>query len=506
MGREAEGRASTGRSTFAVMALTMASRLLGIVRIRVFGSIFGAAAVADAVNFAFNVPNNFRKLFSEGALASALVPQFSVLEGERRQILFSSFLGLQTLLSLGVLLLGVLLRRPAVLLLSHFPDPAQTDLAIGLLPWFAAFLALILVAAYFASVLQSQGRFAVQAASPLLFSVMVIASLALLHRRIGPYSMALGAVAGALAQTLCNLWALGRLGLRLRPSLDFQGGDFRAALGKWGPAIGASAAAIVSTQAAFLFASGMGEGAVTAFSNSLIFWQTPYGIFFTAVSTVLLPLMGRSEGEALGRVFADGLKRLLSFLVPCAVFLFVFRAEAVSVVLQTGRFGLEDSLRTGKVLGVFLIGMPLAALVEFSKRLCYRLGLQKAALRTSVAVCALDIVATLLWIRAGMEALSLPLASLASNLAALAALALVLRRKVPGADPGSVARHLLKVLLACVPMALGAVLARKFGPDLLAKGSGAGTAAVFCGFAAAGSLLVLGAYRLAGIRLFSPQE
>ncbi|MDY4888916.1 MAG: lipid II flippase MurJ, partial [Sphaerochaetaceae bacterium] len=65
------GEKSLGRNSFIVMFFTLASRLLGILRIRIFGSIFGAGATADAINFSFNIPNNFRKLFSEGALSSA---------------------------------------------------------------------------------------------------------------------------------------------------------------------------------------------------------------------------------------------------------------------------------------------------------------------------------------------------------------------------------------------------------------------------------------------------
>lgn len=55
------------------MLSTLASRLLGVVRTRVLAQVFGSGSTADVINFTFNIPNNFRKLFGEGAANSALI-------------------------------------------------------------------------------------------------------------------------------------------------------------------------------------------------------------------------------------------------------------------------------------------------------------------------------------------------------------------------------------------------------------------------------------------------
>ncbi|NLK06443.1 MAG: murein biosynthesis integral membrane protein MurJ, partial [Spirochaetales bacterium] len=52
-----ESRGSAKHS-LVIMLCTLLSRLLGIVKARVLGSIFGAGAVADVINFTFNIPNN----------------------------------------------------------------------------------------------------------------------------------------------------------------------------------------------------------------------------------------------------------------------------------------------------------------------------------------------------------------------------------------------------------------------------------------------------------------
>ena len=57
--------------------LTMGSRVLGFGRDMIGSRILGASHANDAFNFAFFLPNVFRRLFGEGAFASGFVPLFS---------------------------------------------------------------------------------------------------------------------------------------------------------------------------------------------------------------------------------------------------------------------------------------------------------------------------------------------------------------------------------------------------------------------------------------------
>ncbi len=104
------------------MLCTIASRLLGIVKARVLSSVFGASGgVADVINFTFNIPNNFRKLFAEGAVNSALIPAFSSLLGlgkKRSSLhLFSLLCTYQAILLIPLVLLSYFFWRAV-----HFPD------------------------------------------------------------------------------------------------------------------------------------------------------------------------------------------------------------------------------------------------------------------------------------------------------------------------------------------------------------------------------------------------
>jgi putative peptidoglycan lipid II flippase len=62
------------RSTAVVGALTMLSRVLGLVRDVVLARFFGAGLVMDAFFVAFKLPNIFRRFFAEGAFSQSFVP------------------------------------------------------------------------------------------------------------------------------------------------------------------------------------------------------------------------------------------------------------------------------------------------------------------------------------------------------------------------------------------------------------------------------------------------
>src|SRR5438270_9284605 len=71
-------REDTGRLAFLVAAGILLSRLVGLVRLRVFSHYFGLRSdAADAFNAAFRIPNFLQNLFGEGALSASFIPVYA---------------------------------------------------------------------------------------------------------------------------------------------------------------------------------------------------------------------------------------------------------------------------------------------------------------------------------------------------------------------------------------------------------------------------------------------
>jgi putative peptidoglycan lipid II flippase len=65
------------KATGTIGGLTLASRVLGLVRDSLFARYVGAGFASDAFLVAFRLPNMFRALFAEGAFALAFIPMFN---------------------------------------------------------------------------------------------------------------------------------------------------------------------------------------------------------------------------------------------------------------------------------------------------------------------------------------------------------------------------------------------------------------------------------------------
>ena len=60
-----------------VAAGILLSRIVGLVRNRVFAHYFGTSDAADAFNAAFRIPNFLQNLFGEGVLSASFIPVYA---------------------------------------------------------------------------------------------------------------------------------------------------------------------------------------------------------------------------------------------------------------------------------------------------------------------------------------------------------------------------------------------------------------------------------------------
>jgi putative peptidoglycan lipid II flippase len=75
----ASAEQSTGRSAFFVGAGILISRIVGLIRQRIFAHYFGSSAEGDAFSAAFRIPNFLQNVFGEGALSASFIPVYAKL-------------------------------------------------------------------------------------------------------------------------------------------------------------------------------------------------------------------------------------------------------------------------------------------------------------------------------------------------------------------------------------------------------------------------------------------
>ena len=181
------------KATGTIGGLTLVSRALGMVRDMLMARYVGAGLASDAFLIAWRLPNLFRALFAEGAFAAVFVPFFNrrLAEAELEQegsgkaaaIAFAGQV-LSVLFPFLVLFTALMMvtAGPVVYAMTGgFPDGGVEKFALARHLTIITFpyLGLISLVSLLGGILNSLGKFWVNAAAPVLLNICMIAALVL---------------------------------------------------------------------------------------------------------------------------------------------------------------------------------------------------------------------------------------------------------------------------------------------------------------------------------------
>ena len=369
------------RATATIGGLTLVSRILGFVRDMLFAQFVGAGLASDCFLIAFRLPNLFRALFAEGAFSAAFVPMFSRTLGEHDGEVAAGQVFAEQVLAvlLPVLLLFtatmIVLAWPVVWLLTGgFPgaSPAKFGLAVEFTKITFPYLLTISLTSLLGGILNSVGRFWVNAAAPILLNLTLIAALLLFRGHSDIYSARLQSAAVSVAgvlQFLWLLWACHRAQIDLRLRLPKLTPKVRQLLRLIGPAaVGAGAVQFNLLISTALAARFLGEGAVSYLYYADRLNQLPLGLVGIGVGTALLPTLARQLGAKQDVVALHTQNRaveiVLLLTLPAAAALVASALPIIATLLEHGRFTHTDTLRTAAVLAAFSLGLPAYVLIK----------------------------------------------------------------------------------------------------------------------------------------------
>src|SRR5438132_285488 len=175
------GGESTGRSAFMVGAGILISRIIGVVRQRVFAYYFGASLAADAFSAAFRIPNFLQNVFGEGALSASCIPVYANLlarkdEREASRVA-SAVLTLLALVTSVIVLAGVLTTPYIISVVAIGFEGERRDLAIHLVQIFFPGAGLLVMSAWCLGVLNSHRKFFLSYTAPVAWNLAIIAAM-----------------------------------------------------------------------------------------------------------------------------------------------------------------------------------------------------------------------------------------------------------------------------------------------------------------------------------------
>lgn len=364
------------KSTGVVSAMTSLSRVTGFVRDMIYAQMFGAGAGTDAFFVAFRIPNFLRRLFAEGAFSQAFVPVFSEYQTQRPREELKELVD-QVAGTLGAILLLItaigVVAAPVLILLfapGFTANAGKYELTVAMLRITFPYLLFISLTAFAGGVLNSCGKFAIPAVTPVLLNLtMIAAALWLSPRMERPVvGLAWGVFIAGIIQLGFQIPFLRQVKLLPRPRWGWAARGVQQVLKLMLPALFGSSVAQVNLLIDTLLASFLVSGSVSwlYYSDRLV--EFPLGIFGVALGTVILPKLSRhhagAETDDFSHTLDWALRWALLIGIPATVSLIILSGPILSALFQYGEFDAHDVQMSARSLMAFALGLVAFMLIK----------------------------------------------------------------------------------------------------------------------------------------------
>jgi len=364
------------RSIITVSSFTFASRIFGFIRDMLVAAYLGAGPIADACFVAFKMPNFFRRLFAEGAFNAAFVPLFSAKLADDGKSAALHFAGAVMSIMITFLVIFIIIFQVAMPWLMYIfapgfvDEPEKFGFAIDLTRITFPYLLFVSLVSLLGGVLNSLGRFAAVAATPIILNLFIIGALLLATPYLpsAGHAFVWGVFLAGIGEFLWLVYACHREGFTLHLTKPRFSPPVRRLLKLMVPgAIGAGVLQI-NQLVDVVIASLLPTGAISFLYYADRIHQLPLGVVGVAIGTALLPVLSQQIRAGENKNALNSMNRAIEvallLTLPGAAALLVIGQPIVSVLFERGAFDAATTLATTQALMAYSVGLPAYVLIK----------------------------------------------------------------------------------------------------------------------------------------------
>ncbi len=398
-----------------VSLLTLLSRVLGLLRDVGMAALFGNGPLLDSFTLAFRLPNMSRRLFGEGALTAAFLPEY-VKELKKDPQQANRLASAVLCVLLFVLSLIVLLGELGVYGIYAANLLGESGQAILFMTaWLLPYVILICLSAQLSAILHSTGHFFIPATVPVLLNTVWIIAIWGLAPGINDPQRQMGIVIaailfGGVGQLILPWWSLHRQGFRIQKScMELLPRALRVFRLMIPVVIGLSITQLNSlcdgTLAWWYSQPEQGEWIASGTASALYYgqrlYQFPLGVFGIALGTVLFArLAHHAEGGEQGLIrqdVTDGLRLMLTIGCPASIGLVLLATPLADCLLRHGEFDLNDARQTAATIAAYGTGIWSFLGISIIQRVFYAMGDTQTPVRIGLLIVGLNVALNFLF-------------------------------------------------------------------------------------------------------------
>jgi putative peptidoglycan lipid II flippase len=478
------------KSSGAMAAATMVSRVLGMVREIVYAGFMGTSWVASAFLLAFQIPNLFRRLLGEGALTAAFIPIFKEkekLEGDQvmwraaNAVISALVIFACIVVAAGLVAVSILLAIGGQADNGATRFTGKTLLMLQLLRLMLPYLLLVCLAAVFMGMLNARGHFFIPSLGAATLNLVMIASVLWLAPHLGRevheqiFALAIGVLAAGVAQAAFQLPSLRREGFRYQWVTPWNDDTVRRVVKQMLPATVGVAAFQINVVLTQGLSFWVGDYIVASFQYAVRLMELPQGVFGLSLATYLLPALSGLAAEKkypdFRATLVQGLEYLVFINTLAAALLMALAEPIVRLIFERRAFDSYSTQQVAFALVCLAPGLVAFSAVNILARAFYALGDTQTPMKISIGCFALNLLFALLLIIPFQQG-GLGLANALTSIFNATLLLYALRKKMGRLELKALSKDFLSVCGAAVLSGAAAFggykfWQRQFGHDAL---------------------------------------
>lgn len=450
---------TVGSAALLIALAGIASRVLGFFRDRILASQFGAGDVLDSYYAAFRIPDLLYSLLVLGALSAAFIPVFTEFLAEKKEDeawkLTSRILYLLVLFLGGISIFGMVFTPWLTSLIAPGFSPEKMKMVTTLTRVMLLSPIFLAISAVFGGVLVSFKQFAAYSLAPILYNVGIICGALFFVPFLGPVGLAWGVVLGSFFHMLIQYPSLRRSGFYIHKDFSDVWHDkvVRRVVRLMIPRTLGLAVSQVSLFAVTIFASMLAAGSLAVFTLANNIQSVPLGLFGIAFSIAIFPSLSffaaKKRDEDFFKILTQTSRRILFFVLPLSLFMIIFRAQLVRVILGAGHFDWEDTILTFEVLKFLSISLFAQSLIPLFARAFFALQDTKSPFYIALVSAGIQIALIPIFVPS-YAVLGLAMAFSVSSVLNLVLLYIVLRKKISFWSDREFLFPMMKILFAAL--------------------------------------------------------
>ena len=358
-----------------VAVFSLLSRILGVLRDRIFAGQFGAGEALDVYFAAFRIPDFIFNIIVLGGLSAGFIPIFTGLIKDKKKawVFTNNILNILMLLLVFLGILGVIFAPFLMQLIAPGFNSAQQQITTDLTRIMFLSPIFLGISGILGGVLQSFKRFLIYSLAPVVYNLGIIFGALYLVPFWGVHGLAWGVVIGALLHALVQAPAVFHLGFRYQLLIDFSDYYVRKLFLMMIPRTMSLVAAQVNLLVITIIASTLASGSLAVFNFANNLQSFPMGIFGISFAIAAFPSLSSQAHDYKNFIitFSKTFRKILFFIIPSTVLLLTLRAQIIRIILGTGKFDWEDTVMTIDTLGFFALSLFAQAAIPLFARMFF---------------------------------------------------------------------------------------------------------------------------------------